>query len=83
MMLATGKLNFTEIISEKSQTQKNPTFFKNNHRNGRRDVIPLISNFETEIHPAFQRIYERNAAFFLNINHEFLIQHPEESNFTE
>ena len=83
MMLATGKLNFTEIISEKSQTQKNPTFFKNNHRNGRRDVIPLISNFETEIHPAFQRIYERNAEFFLNINHEFLIQHPEESNFTE
>ena len=47
------------------------------------DVIPLISNTETEIHPAILRIYERNAAFFLDMNHEFLIQHPEERNFTE
>ena len=47
------------------------------------DVIPLISNTETEINQAILRIYERNAAFFLDMNHEFLIQHPEERNFTE
>ena len=46
------------------------------------DLIPLISNTETEIHPAIMRIYERNAAFFLDMNHD-LIQHQEERNFTE
>ena len=46
------------------------------------DLIPLIST-ETEIHPAIMRIYERNAAFFLDMNHDFLIQHQDERNFTE
>ena len=45
------------------------------------DIIPLIST-ETEIHPAIMRIYERNAAFFLDMNPD-LIQHQEERNFTE
>ena len=50
------------------------------------DVIPLISNTETEINQAILRIYERNAAFLMDMNHEFFnthIQHPEERNFTE
>ena len=47
------------------------------------DAIPLISNTESEINPSILRIYERNARFFLDMNHELLIQHPEESNFTE
>ena len=47
------------------------------------DAISLISNTNTEINPAILRIYERNSAFFLDVNHEFLIQHPEERNFTE
>ena len=46
------------------------------------DLIPLISNTETETHPAIMRIYERNAAFFLDMNPD-LIQHQEERNFTE
>ena len=47
------------------------------------DAIPLISNIDNEIHPAIFRIYERNAAFFQDINDDFFIQHPEESNITE
>ena len=47
------------------------------------DVIPLISNTEHGINPAILRIYERNAEFFLDMNCEFSIQHPEERNFTE
>ena len=47
------------------------------------DAITLISNTDYENNPAILRIYERNAAFFLDMNLEFLIQHPEERNFTE
>ena len=47
------------------------------------DAIPLISNTDNEINPAIFRIYERNAAFFQDINDDFFIQHPEESNITE
>ena len=47
------------------------------------DAIPLISNADNENNPAILRIYERNAAFFLDMNHELLNQHPEERNFTE
>ena len=47
------------------------------------DAIQLISNTDNEIDPAILRIYERNAAFFQDSADEFLIQHPEESNFTE
>jgi len=47
------------------------------------DAISLISNTDNEIHPAILRIYERNSAFFFDVNQEFSIQHPEERNFTE
>ena len=47
------------------------------------DAITLISNTDNDNNPAILRIYERNAAFFLDMNHDFLIQHPEERNFTE
>ena len=47
------------------------------------DAIPLISNTENDINPAILGIYERNASLFLDMNHEFLIQRPEERNFTE
>ena len=47
------------------------------------DVISLIINTDDEIHPAILRIYERNAAYFTDMNNEGLLQHPEESNITE
>ena len=47
------------------------------------DAISLISNTDNEIYPAILRIYERSSAFFLDVNQEFSIQHPEERNFTE
>ena len=47
------------------------------------DVIPLISNTDDRIDSSLLNIYYRNAAYFMNMNRELLIEHAEEINIIE
>ena len=47
------------------------------------DVIPLISNTDDKIDSTLLNIYYRNAAYFLDMNQELLIEHIKENNIIE
>ena len=47
------------------------------------DVIPLISNTDDRINSTLLNIYYRNAAYFLDMNQELLIEHIKENNIIE